>query len=471
MVDISPVLSDFAIIKVMETDMKIREIEIKSLFGYFDHKIPLKEDDRITIIHGPNGVGKTTILRLVSDLFKRQFLSLLVTPFDRIVIRFSPKGSLTVVRTKDAKPKEPDSAKLELIYRTGQERTKHVVSSLAMREVLRGYPSRLLESTIDNIERVGPDVWYDEKADRKLSLNEVVRSYGDLLPAGIGRSVISVPPKIESILEHTHIVYVEAQRLFTRDIEEDEGRLTRYGRKLQVQQRMTVEQYSEDMVNRIKEHQRKSGELGASLDSTFPQRLLELKLPETATKEHIGEEYRSQSDYRDRLMKAGLIVSETAMPIHPEGLEDSELKLLWAYLDDVKKKLQVFNWLLPRVELFKGIVNSRFSYKQFKVDKEKGFIFESDHDGSIVPPGALSSGEQHEIVLTYELLFKAPAGSLIFIDEPELSLHVTWQRRFLEDIASIAKLADLDFLVATHSPSIINDRRDLMVRLANETKV
>ena len=450
--------------------MKIREIEIKSLFGYFDHKIPLKQDDRITIIHGPNGVGKTTILRLVSDLFKRQFLSLLVTPFDRIVIRFSPKGSLTVVRTKDAKPKESDSAKLELIYRSGQESTKHVVSSLAMRKVLRGYPSRLLESTIDNIDRVGPDEWYDEKTGRKLSFIEVVRSYGDLLPAGIGGSAIPVPPKIENILDHTHIVYVEAQRLFTKDNEEVDGRLTRYGRKLLVQQRMTVEQYSEDMVTRIKEHQRKSGELGASLDSTFPRRLLELKLPETATKEHIGKEYRSQSDYRDRLMKAGLIVSETAMPIHPEGLEDSERKLLWAYLDDVKTKLQVFNWLLPRVELFKSIVNSRFSYKQFKVDKEKGFIFESDHDGSIVPPGALSSGEQHEIVLTYELLFRASAGSLIFIDEPELSLHVTWQRRFLEDIASIAELAELDFLVATHSPSIINDRRDLMVRLANETK-
>lgn len=450
--------------------MKIREIEIKSLFGYFDHRIPLKENDRITIIHGPNGVGKTTILRLVSDLFKRQFLSLLVTPFDRIVIRFSPKGSLTVVRTKDTKPKEPDSAKLELIYRSGQERTKHTVSSLALRNVLRGYPSRLLERTIDNIDRVGPDEWYDERTGRKLSLTEVVLSYGDLLPAGIGGSVIPIPQRLESILEHTQIVFVEAQRLFTRDIEEDGGRLPAYGSKLQVQQRMTVEQYSKDMVTRIEEYQRKSGELGASLDSTFPQRLLELKLPETATKEHIGKEYQNQSDFRDRLMKAGLIVSETSMPIHPEGLEDSERKLLWAYLGDVKKKLQVFDWLLPRVELFKNIVNSRFLYKQFKVDKEKGFIFESDHDGSIVPPGALSSGEQHEIVLTYELLFRASAGSLIFIDEPELSLHVTWQRRFLEDIASIAKLADLDFLVATHSPSIINDRRDLMVRLANETK-
>ena len=167
-------------------------------------------------------------------------------------------------------------------------------------------------------------------------------------------------------------------------------------------------------------------------------------------------------------MEAGLLTAETPVPLPAGNLADSERKVLWVYLDDVKNKLQVFNWLLPRVELFKDIVNSRFSYKKFKVDRERGFIFESDHDGSIVPPRALSSGEQHEIVLTYELLFKAPAGSLIFIDEPELSLHVTWQRKFLEDIASIAELADLDFLVATHSPSIIDNRRDLMVKLAGK---
>ena len=62
--------------------------------------------------------------------------------------------------------------------------------------------------------------------------------------------------------------------------------MPRYRRKVPVQQRITVEQYSEDMVTQIKEYQRKSGELGASLDSSFPRRLLELKLPEIATKAH-----------------------------------------------------------------------------------------------------------------------------------------------------------------------------------------
>lgn len=438
--------------------MKIKEIEIQSLFGYFDHKISLKTDDRITIIHGPNGVGKTTVLRLISGFFKRQFFPMLATPFDRIVIRFKPKGSLTVIRDKEEK-------KLKLIYHLGKSRTKYTLS-LDEQKILREYPRSFLEGMIDNIERVGPYEWYDEKTDRRMSLGEVVLSYGHLLPYDIRESIIPIPEDIESLLEQTNIVILETQRLFTRHKNEDEETVPRYRRRVHVQQRMTVEQYSEDMISQIEKYQRKSGELGASLDSSFPQRLLELKLPDIATEEHIRKEYDSQSEYRDRLMRSGLIAAETPVPLHPEDLAENERKVLWAYLDDVKKKLQVFDWLLFRVELFKDIVNSRFSYKKFGVDREKGFIFESDHDGSIVPPGALSSGEQHEIVLTYELLFKAQPGSLIFIDEPELSLHVTWQRKFLEDIAKISELADLDFLVATHSPLIIHDRSDLMVELA-----
>ncbi|MEC4851793.1 MAG: AAA family ATPase, partial [Jaaginema sp. PMC 1079.18] len=80
-------------------------------------------------------------------------------------------------------------------------------------------------------------------------------------------------------------------------------------------------------------------------------------------------------------------------------------------------------------------------------------------------PTELSSGEQHELVLLYELLFKVEPNSLVLIDEPELSLHVGWQVQFLKDLQEIVKLANLDILMATHSPDIIQDRWDLTVEL------
>jgi predicted ATP-binding protein involved in virulence len=65
----------------------------------------------------------------------------------------------------------------------------------------------------------------------------------------------------------------------------------------------------------------------------------------------------------------------------------------------------------------------------------------------------------------YEFLFKTKPGSLILIDEPEISLHVAWQIKFLRDIQEIIKLADFDVLIATHSPSLISENWNLTVEL------
>jgi predicted ATP-binding protein involved in virulence len=68
------------------------------------------------------------------------------------------------------------------------------------------------------------------------------------------------------------------------------------------------------------------------------------------------------------------------------------------------------------------------------------------------------------------LLFKAPLGSLVLIDEPETSMHVAWQLEFLQDIEKIAKISGLSFIVATHSPDLINDKMDLCVDLSENTR-
>jgi predicted ATP-binding protein involved in virulence len=98
------------------------------------------------------------------------------------------------------------------------------------------------------------------------------------------------------------------------------------------------------------------------------------------------------------------------------------------------------------------------------INKEKGLVF-TNKDGISLPLENLSSGEQHELVLFYDLLFRVTPGSLILIDEPELSLHVVWQEQFLKDIQQVTTLANIDVIIATHSPDIISDRRDLVVEL------
>jgi ABC-type glutathione transport system ATPase component len=73
----------------------------------------------------------------------------------------------------------------------------------------------------------------------------------------------------------------------------------------------------------------------------------------------------------------------------------------------------------------------------------------------------LSSGEQEEIILLYELLFIAPDESLILLDEPETSLHVSWQQMIIEDLHKIAELKQHNYIISTHSPDIIGGNLNL----------
>jgi predicted ATP-binding protein involved in virulence len=169
------------------------------------------------------------------------------------------------------------------------------------------------------------------------------------------------------------------------------------------------------------------------------------------------------------LINAGLLDKDENQNFQiPEKIDFSTKNVLSVYVEDVEDKLHIFDDLAQKIELMKRIINQRFSYKQITISKDKGFTFTCN--GNTLSPEKLSSGEQHELVMLYELLFKVEPNSLILIDEPELSLHVEWQVNFLKDLQEITEIANIDVLLATHSPGIIHDRWDLTVELKGPQK-
>lgn len=70
----------------------------------------------------------------------------------------------------------------------------------------------------------------------------------------------------------------------------------------------------------------------------------------------------------------------------------------------------------------------------------------------------LSSGEVQLVVILTHLYFnpQAQSANVFIIDEPELSLHVQWQELLVEKMYSANP--SVQYILATHSPSIILDR-------------
>ena len=70
---------------------------------------------------------------------------------------------------------------------------------------------------------------------------------------------------------------------------------------------------------------------------------------------------------------------------------------------------------------------------------------------------ALSSGERQLLIIFAHLLFNEHGNrsNVFIIDEPELSLHLKWQERFVSKALEVSPKTQL--VLATHSPEIIGD--------------
>jgi hypothetical protein len=203
------------------------------------------------------------------------------------------------------------------------------------------------------------------------------------------------------------------------------------------------------------------------LDQTFPQRLIS-STESPSDVEQLKDRLQKLDQTHANLNRLGLIdlvgFSYPASPSQIDALDVIKRNVMALYVRDTEKKLQFLSALAAKIQLLVGSVNGKFRNKSLSVSREKGLQV-TDKLGRPVPLEALSSGEQHELVLWYDLLFKVGNNALVLIDEPELSLHVTWQKKFLPELLEIAKTVPFDALVATHSPFIIGDRLDLTVPL------
>ena len=66
--------------------MRIEKIEIKGFFGMFNHSIDLNQEKHLTVIYGINGIGKTTIFKILNFFYNKNFRELIKAPFKELKI-------------------------------------------------------------------------------------------------------------------------------------------------------------------------------------------------------------------------------------------------------------------------------------------------------------------------------------------------------------------------------------------------
>ena len=419
----------------------LRAIHITKLFGIFDYSIHLKEEG-ITILTGPNGYGKTTILKIIHAIAKKNLLYFFNLSFDQIDLILEETD-----RNIRVEKLEKESEKVLVIYQGGNKLIQTNSDDLVNKLKLK------LRRADMWIERVSEKEWLDHRTERVFSLSTLIEDilprYSDQLDIFEGAFQFPTIPEVYLIKEQRLLRKVE-QTTRRRYVEEG---TTNYFSE-------TIEEYSKELKTYILGVLASYSQITQQLDSSFPKRLFDEQ--NAISKESFDARFKEIRNVQKALSKYELsVIQEDNHPTYKQ----ENAKALAVYLEDTEEKLKVFRDLLKKLNLFTSILNERrFAFKQIHVSREDGFKFLISDD-EVLPLTELSSGEQQEVVLLFELLFRVKPNTLVLIDEPEISLHVAWQKEFLNDLIKIAELQEVEVIVATHSPQIINERWDLTVDL------
>ena len=443
--------------------MRIENISVRGLFDRFDHDIPLDACERIAIIYGPNGFGKTMILRMVNALFKSPVHSLGRMPFRELHVDFDDDSRLDVIRDSDTSlPKVTFASATE-------EKEDYTPNARVVPQELP-FPVAMIDDIVPGLLQIGPAEWRDVRTGEVLDLHEVLTVYADYLPIDVEMPTASamIPSWLEEIRTSLPVRFIDTERL--TDFSNYGGGLTRWPSR-RIRPERTVRRYSNELGNKIQQALTQYATLSQSLDQSFPARLVEDTETQPLSIEQLQQDLSRVEKRRTEIAEVGLLTQEPDSLSVPaiNTIDDSRRSVLTVYAQDATRKLAVFDDIYARTDTFLRIANERLLYKRLSVGLDGLKVTNSE--GSNLEPEMLSSGEQHEIVLLFELLFETKPNSLILVDEPELSLHVAWQREMLKDLQDMADLSDFRAILATHSPQIIGERWDLTIELKGPVQV
>jgi len=450
----------------MGETVQLTRVEVVGLFGLFDHIFDLRADERVTILHGPNGVGKTAILRLIHAFFNGRYETLLDTNFQQLALQLSDGRIASVSRIASKTPEGEVSRSLQIESNSppgasyGWSRDRMQYRRMA----------EFIDTEVHQITRVEEELWTDDRTGETYSIPQLVRKFSDVLPDKLKASLIEDPDWLTQFRKVINVHLVETQRLLLADHELDERR---YRARPSPRKAFasTVKNYSKDLRTRMAAALTTYAEHSQALDRSFPQRMLGGPRTEVLDTYNLKDRMNKLELRRAQLKNIGLIEDDASYPFDIDTLDSAtatQKAVMTLYVEDTESKLSVLDGLEKKVDLLLGNINRKFQpNKRLRADRNFGLAVR-DKRNLRIDLDSLSSGEQHELVLIYDLLFQVKPHSLVLIDEPELSLHVTWQKAFLKELFSIIHAVDFDVLLATHSPFIVSDRIDLMVPLALE---
>ena len=143
--------------------------------------------------------------------------------------------------------------------------------------------------------------------------------------------------------------------------------------------------------------------------------------------------FQLQRKYLDYQVNIGNRIIETLQSGEPDAAEKAQ------QISQPKKR-------------FQDILDDLFTETGKKIIRSENEIKFSSL-GEVLAPYQLSSGEKQMLVILLTVLVEDNEHYVLFMDEPEVSLHIEWQKRLIDLILELNP--NVQIILTTHSPAVI----------------
>lgn len=411
--------------------LKIKDIEIIGFWG--NHKIKTNLHNDVNIFIGRNGTGKTTFINLLQAILTLDLELLYNLQFTKVIINLKNKNS----RRKIEINKIEKNYQYGIIeYKIGQKKFDFPVLSSRDTKFSSKYNGRLSPNFYKQIGTIREElnslinVSYLSVSREKMIKDE----YRERRKEDIYNSIDN---RLEDLISDLQAYQLQL-----------ETELSKHSKKFQENVLKTM-LFNEEFDN-------------VSVDEP-------IKLDFRKTQVGLKQAYRvlgildthisdSIEKHLEAIKKASEAINNVNLnkdyPLFPNDVTPITLlrrtnKIIELSNDLEKNKKEIFK----KLEKFIKLLNEFQSTKKFTLQNSEIGGLTIFKDSEEINISQLSSGEKQLIILLTETLLQNEKETLFIADEPELSLHIEWQRKVISSIRELNPNSQI--IVATHSPEIV----------------
>ncbi|MDR8522654.1 AAA family ATPase [Shewanella fidelis] len=451
-------------------DGYIRRVLIDDLFEEGNsYKIDLEQG--CNCLFGDNGCGKTSIINLIVNSLTLNLEGLRDIPFQQITLLYAKseqKRAHKLISVKKTKVKTSEGidelilhyeihpygisydfnvSRVELIDRTYAPIISHFKESLSYYVKLTHVPLlRLHESEMD----------YDDellnRALRKRKFSQ--RQISELLDPSV-RTLVSLKKEFkEAYTEKTKVIKDELESLKSTIIE-----------KVMIDSKVVLEtSRSFALMSKALEKQPEEINVNNYVDKFNSANI---NVPIEKVKEHFGQWKALNERHRQNWDRLSKIMNDKSVSDKERSKAESEYNKSYFNLFSLTHIYNRFESIVKDVEnvqkkqakelrlftKYEKQINKFFKNKEFSITEDGDFEIKSG--ARIIDIADLSSGEKHILTILGRVALSSNETSTFIADEPELSLHLDWQRKIIPSISALSP--NTQVIVATHSPAIFDE--------------